>query len=64
MCFFLLDTGFVIGGDATGLNNEETRAKTAPLNKRKSWSHKAVELRVAEGKSIHVEVPGEGTYLY
>ena len=47
------------GGEGnTALSEEEVRAKTAP-SKRKSWSHKAVDLRVAEGASIHVEAPGQ-----
>ena len=36
---------------------DDMRAKTAPL-KRKSWSHKRVELKTADGKPIQIEAPG------
>lgn len=52
------DAGLVGNGDGVGSSDEEMRTKSAP-SKRKSWSHKRVELKTAEGRPIHVEAPGE-----
>lgn len=38
--------------------SDSGRAKSAP-SKRKSWVHKSVELRAAEGEPVYVEAPGK-----
>ena len=43
-------------GDDT-IDHVELRARTAP-SKRKSWSHKRLELKTAEGRPVCIEAPG------